>query len=113
MLANTLWKKAHSVGGRRDILIMSCDLHAPHKYPEVVPRWSFKLTAEYKSALQNQGVPSNCQDELDIVKARFELDKRYEIIEVKSRKILQGEVMDCIRHILTTTKNDGGTYIGL
>ena len=65
------------------------------------------MTAEDKYALQNQGVPADCRDELDIVKARFGLDKRYKIVAEKSGRIFQ-EVMECIRNILTTTKNDGG-----
>lgn len=105
-MTNTLWKKGHSVGGGRDVLII-CNL--PFNYSEAVPRQSFELTAEYTSALQNQGVPTDCRNELDIVKARFGLDKRYKVVAVKSGKVFQGEIMDCIRHILATTKNDGGT----
>ena len=73
-----------------------------------MPRQSSKLTAEGKQTLQHQGVSPDCQDELAIVTARYGLDKRFKIVAVKSGKVSRDEVMEYIRYLLTTTKNDGG-----
>ena len=51
------------------------------------------------------------QDDLAIVKARCEVDKECAIVGVKSGQLSQEEVMESIRHLLTTTKNDGGITI--
>ena len=69
-----------------------------------------QLTEEDKLKLQRQGVPPDCQDELDIMKARYELGKNL-IIGVKSRQPLSREVIESIAHLLNTTQNDGGKDI--
>ena len=71
-----------------------------------------QLTEEDKLMLENQGLPSACQSEVDIIKARYELDKRHKIAEIKSGQLLsQGEVIESIAHLLNTTQNDGGKHI--
>ena len=73
-----------------------------------MPRRSSNLTIKDKQTLHSQGVPPDCQDERAIVKAKYILDKRFKIVGVKSGKMSREEIMECIRHLLTTTKNDGG-----
>ena len=69
-----------------------------------------QLTEEDKQTLLSQGVSPEGQDDLAIVKARCEVDKRFRIVGVKSGQLSREEVMESIRHLLTTTKNDGGIY---
>ena len=68
-----------------------------------------QLTKEDKLKLQNQGLPPDCHNELDITKARYELDKGCNIVETKSGKSLsQDEIIQNIGYLLNTTQNDGG-----
>ena len=100
---------AHYYGaiGGRDVLILAPDLSLPH--PEDVPRRPGQLTQEGKLNLQSQGLPpDSCHNDLDIIKARHELDKRLKIVEVKSGKTISREAtMKSIAYLLTTTKNEG------
>ena len=106
VLPSDLWHElTGSVGGGRDVLIFFQDLSS---HPKAVPRRSSELTIEDKQALRSQGVTSDCQDELFILTARYKLDKECKIVGVKSGKISKVEIMECTRHLLTTTKNDGG-----
>ena len=99
----------NAVGGR-DVLIIAPDLSLPH--PEAVARRPGQLTEEDKLKLQRQGLPPDCQDELDIMRARYELDKRHKLIEIKSgQPLLQKEVKENIEYLLHTTQNDGGKDI--
>ena len=110
-LPSGLCKKGRiTIHGGRDVLILAPDLSLPH--PEAVPRRPGQLTQEDKLMLQNQGLPpDSCHNELDIIKARQELDKRLKIVGVKSGKSLSQEAtMKSIAYLLTTTKNDGGKY---
>ena len=77
-----------------------------------MPRRPGQLTQEDKLTLQRQGLPpDSCHNELDIIKARYELDKR---IKVESGQSLsREEVIKNIAHLLNTTQNDGGKDIGL
>ena len=101
-------KSTYSAIGSRDVLILAPDLSLPH--PEAVPRRPGQLTQEDKIKLLRQGVPPNsCKNEANTIKARYELDKRDKMIEVKSGKSLsQKEVLENIAHHLNTTQNDGG-----
>ena len=102
---------AYNAGGGRDVLILAPDLSLPH--PEAVPRRPGQLTQEDKLKLHSQGLPpDSCHNELDITKARYELDKESKIIEVKSGQSLsREEVIENIAHLLNTTQNDGGKEI--
>ena len=109
---NLGWRVKYGAGGgSRDVLILAPDLSLPH--PEAVPRRPGQLTQEDKVKLQSQGLPpDSCHNELDIVKARYELDKRRKIIKVKSgRSLSREEVVENIAHLLNTTQNDGGKEI--
>ena len=100
--------KYNALGGR-DVLILAPDLSLPH--PEVVARGPGQLTEEDKLNLQSQEVPPDCQDELDIVKARYELALGCKIVEVRSGQSLSREnVMESIAHLLCSTQNEGGKY---
>ena len=99
----------YGAAGRRDILIIAPDLSLPH--PEAVPRRPGQLTEEDKLKLQRQGLPPDCQDELAIIIARYKLDKKCKVIEIKSGQLLSQEVIDSIAHLLNTTQNDGGKDI--
>ena len=67
-----------------------------------------QLTEEDKQTLLSQGVSPEGQDDLAIVRARCERYKSFRIVGVKSGQLSREEVMESIRHLLTTTKNDGG-----
>lgn len=113
-MPSRLWYRTdttkYSVHGGRDILIIVSD--RPLTQAEAVARRPGQLTEEDKLKLQSQGVPPECQDDLAIVKARFELDKRCKIVGVMSGQLLSGEaVKKSIESTLTTTKNDGGKIL--
>ena len=97
----------HNAAGGREVVILAPDLSLPHS--EAVARRPGHLTEEDKLKLQRQGVTTDCQNELDIMKAKYELGKAYTVVEVKSgQSLLQKEVLDIIDHLLITTQNDGG-----
>ena len=101
---------AYNAVGRRDILILAPDLSLLH--PEAVARRPGQLTKEDKLKLQSQGLPTDCQDEVPIIRARRDLDKRHKIVKVKSGKSMsREEVTENIEHLLNTTQNDGGKEI--
>ena len=96
----------YGVHGGRDVLIIAPD--QPLHNPEAVARRPGQLTEEDKQTLLSQGVSPEGQDEQAVVRARCEVDKRYRVVEVKSGQLSQEEVMESIRQLFTTTKNDGG-----
>ena len=109
--STSLWYRTdtieYTVGGGRDVLILAPDLSLSH--PEAVARRPGQLTEEDKLKLQSQGLPHDCQNELDITRARYELDKRCNIVEIKLGKSpSQDEIIQSIEHLLNTTQNDGG-----
>ena len=111
-----LWQSTathvYNAAGGRDVLILAPDLSLSH--PEAVARRPGQLTEEGKLKLRSQGLPPNCQDELDIVKARCNLDKRLQIVGIiQSGKISRKDVLENILYILTTTPNNGGMYSNL
>ena len=107
-----LWRStgttAYGIGGGRDVLIIASD--QPLHNPEVVARRPGQLTEEDKQTLLSQGVSPEGQDDLAVVKARCEVDKEIRVVGVKSGQLSREEVMESIRQLLTTTKNDGGKY---
>jgi hypothetical protein len=109
-----LWVKTaiieYGAAGGRDVLILAPDLSLPHT--EAVARRPGQLTEEDKLKLLRQGVLPEAHNELDIIKARYRLDKRCSIVEVKSgRSISYKEVLRSIEHVLNTTENDGGKFL--
>ena len=98
----------NAVGGR-DVLIIAPDLSLPH--PEAVARRPGQLTEEDKLKLQRQGLPPDCQDELDIIKTRCKLDKRLQVVGIHLAEVSRSDVTEDILHLLTTTHNDGGTIL--
>ena len=111
-MSGRLWYETgtivYGIGGGRDVLIIAPD--QPLHNPEAVARRPGQLTEEDKQTLLSQGVSPEGQSDLAIVKARCELDKEIRIVGVKSGQLSREEVMESIRHLLTTTKNDGGMY---
>ena len=105
-----LWRSTgttrYGVGGGRDVLIIAPD--QPLHNPEAVERRPGQLTEEDKQTLLSQGVFPEGQDEQVVVRARCEVDKRYRVVGAKSGQLSQEEVMESIRQLFTTTKNDGG-----
>ena len=100
----------YAVGGGRDVLIISAGL-PPHQ-PEAVARRPGQLTEEDKQKLLRQGVTSDCRSEVDIVRARYELDKSCKIVDVMSEHSLaRKDVLKNITNLLNTTKNDGGMLV--
>ena len=99
----------YSVHGSRNVLIIAPDLSLPH--PEAVARRPGQLTEEDKLKLQSQGLPPDCQKELNTVEGRCKLDKRLQIVEIVSGKSITRErVLESIAHLLNTTSKDGGKY---
>ena len=99
----------YSVHGQRDVLIIVSD--QPLTHPEAVARRPGQLTEEDRQKLQSQEVPPDCQNELAIVKTRFELDKRCKIVGVMSGWLSGKAVKKNIESALTNTKKDGGKII--
>jgi hypothetical protein len=109
-----LWLKTaiirYSAAGKRDVLILAPDLSLPR--PEAVARRPGQLTQKDKLKLLRQGVFSESHNELEIMKARYRLDKDCSIVEVKSgRSISYKNVLRSIEHVLNTTENDGGKFL--
>ena len=97
----------YQVRGGRDVLIISGDL-PPHQ-PEAVARRPGQLTEEDKQKLLRQGVTGDYQDEADIVRARYKLEKKCNMVDVQSgHSLSREEVSKSIAHLFNTTKNDGG-----
>ena len=98
----------HNAAGGREVLIIAPDL-SPDPHPEAVARRPGQLTEEDKLKLQSQGLSSDFHDELDIMKAKYDLGKAYTVVEVKSgQSLLRKEVLDNIDHLFITTRSDGG-----
>ena len=112
-MSSTLWgsngSTVYSIGGDRDVLLIAPNL-LPHHNFEAVVRRPGELTEEDRQKLLNQGVSPELddQDEVAIVKARYQLDRKCKRVEVKSGHVSRNEVMKSINHILTTTKSHGG-----
>jgi hypothetical protein len=109
-----LWRETaivrYNAAGGRDVLILAPDLSLPHA--EAVARRPGHLTEEDKLNLLRQGVLSESDNELDIIKDRYRLAKRCSIVEVKSGgSISYKEVLGSIEHVFNTTENDGGKFL--
>ena len=113
-VSGDLWYRTnrirYSVGGGRDVLIISSDRPTTHR--EAVARKRHLLSWEDKQKLLSQGVFLESQDELAIVTARYKLDKKKTLVAIKSGPHLKREdVMKSIEHHLMTTQNDGGKIL--
>ena len=109
--SSNLWYRTnrirYSVGGERDVLIISSD--RPTTHPEAVPRRRHRLSWEDKQKLLNQGVYPESQSELAIVTARYNLDKKKNVVGVKSGPHLKrDDVLKSIENHLTSTQKGGG-----
>ena len=97
--------------GGRDILIISPKLQDPHQ-PEAVARTPGNLTDEDKQKLLSQGVTCDCQSEINIIEARWELDKDCKIVDtLKGSLLTREEVLISINDLFNETQNDGGKLI--
>ena len=68
-----------------------------------------QLTEEDELKLLCQGVSIKSHKELDILKARYTLDKDCTLVKVKSGESVScKDVMSNMRHLLSNTENDGG-----
>ena len=97
----------YGAAGGRDVLILAPELSLAH--PEAVFRLPGQLTQEDKLKLTRQGVIPESDNELDIIKARYRLDKNCSIVEVKSGRSI--EILGSMEHVLNTTKNTGGKFM--
>ena len=97
----------YNAAGGRDVLVVVPDL--PLTHPEAVARRPGQLTEGDKLKLQSQGLPPDCHDELDIITARWKMDKRIQIVRFKKRQSLsREEVLESIAYLFNTTLKDGG-----
>jgi hypothetical protein len=96
--------------GGRQVLIIFSDAPLPH--PETVPRRESRLTEEDREKLQSENVPGKLEDEVAIVRKRYELDKAkkvFNVLESKPDKLLsRGEAFGVIAALMNNTENDGG-----
>lgn len=99
----------YGAGGGRDVLLIASDL--PHHNPEAVARRTGQLTEEDKQKLLRQGVSADSQGEIGIVSARYKMDRTSKIVGIKSGQVSREEILKHIRHLLTTSQNDGGRTI--
>ena len=99
--------------GGRQVLIIFSDVPLPH--PEAVPRRESCLTQEDKEKLQSENVPRELEDEVAIVRKRYELDKAkkvFNVLESKPGKLLsRGEAFGVVAALMNNTENDGGTMM--
>ena len=109
-MPSRLWHKtattAYNAAGGRDVLILAPYPSLPH--PEAVARRPGRLTEKDKLKLQSQGLPPDCYNELAIILARCKLDRRLQVVRIKSKTVSKLEAMEDILHLLMTTQNKGG-----
>ena len=67
-----------------------------------------QLTEEDKLKLQSQGVPPDCHDELDIIRARYVLDKQYRIVGVNTGQLSRDRIIRSMELLFRTNQNGGG-----
>ena len=97
--------------GGRQVLIIFSDVPLPN--PEAVPRREGHLTQEDVEKLHSENVPRELEEEVAIVRKRYELDKAkkvFDVLESKPDKLLsRGEAFDVVAALMNNTENDGGT----
>ena len=93
------------------LIIVSSDQSLPNN-SEAIPRRQAKLTRKDQQKLKEQGFPTSCQNEVDLLKGKFRQDNVVEKIEVKradsKNLLLRKDVIKDITQLLQCTKNDGG-----
>ena len=95
------------------MLIIFSDVPLPH--PEAVPRREGSLTKEDRGKLQSENVPRELEDEVAIVRKRYELDKAkkvFNVLESKPGKLLsRSEAFGVVAALMNNTENDGGMML--
>ena len=105
-------KTTYGAAGPRDVLIIVSEGDvSPH--PDVVRRRAaIELTEEVRGKLENQGIPRNQQqDDLALVKARYELDSRYTVSELtppRGEGLTREQALHHITANITNSKSEGG-----
>ena len=96
--------------GGRQVLIIFSDV--PLRVPEAVPRREGRLTEEDREKLHSENVPRELEDEVAIVRKRYELDKAkkiFNVLESKPEKLLsRSEAFGVIAALMNNIENDGG-----
>ena len=99
------FKGHYSAGGDRDVLVVASIGEVNFDSPDVVPRSAVELTEENRRKLTNQGIPEECCDDLSIVKARINLDKKCHLVGMEvsepghdlSRSYILGRIEDLMK----------------
>ena len=105
-------KACYGASGERDVLIIISN--SPSRDSDVVLRRSRgELTEDERRKLENQGVPRDCHhDDLSIMKARYGLDSRPQIVGVESgdsgRELSCEDVKKLIASLMNNTDKKGG-----
>lgn len=92
----------------QDVLIIASDVPLPNN-PEAVPRRPAQLTEEERQKLKSQGFSPDCQDEVAIVKASYDLEKIFGVEKSEPKKLLSREL---VRRRCTTILNDSKSNEG-
>ena len=108
-------KSTYGASAHGDVLVIVSECES-HPNPDVVQRRAAsELTEEWRGKLENQGIArENQQDDLSLVKARYDLDKQYTIVGVEmsspgGERLTRDRVLEKIRTIM---KNSDGTKGG-
>ncbi len=101
------------VGGEREVFLLAS--FGPPATPDVVP-WpprEGEISAEDRRKLDGQGVPSDCQDDLSIVRARISLDRDYHLykeeLSTVDSELTRGHVLSELECFLNQVEQPGGT----
>ena len=91
-------------------MIIFSDVPLPHS--EAVPRREGRLTERDREKLQSENVPGELDDEVSIVRRRYELDRAkmiFDVLESKPDKLLsRSEAFGVIAALMNNIENDGG-----
>ena len=102
--------------GGRQVLIIFSDVPLPDR-PEAIPRRDGQLTEKDREKLRSERVKvsGDYQDESDIVRQRYDLDKAkkiFAVLESKPDKLLaRSEAYGVIAALMNNTENDGGMIV--
>ena len=92
------------------MLIIFSDVPLPD--PKAVPRREGHLTPEDREKLHGENVPRELEEEVAIVRQRYELDKAkkvFGVLESKPGKLLsRDEAFGVIAALMNNIENDGG-----
>ncbi len=100
-------------GEREDFLLVSTDEAAPDGNPDVIPlQGAGELTEEDRRKLDSQGVPPDCRDDVNIVRARISLDPEYQLsreeVSTTGRELSRGYVLRQLEEFLNSVKKPAG-----